>query len=89
MNEAKRARWCNPLEGVQRKGDYDSGYYKFWGGGGGLACVKSAQGGEAAPSIYVYMKNMKEARIVGVEQNQTSNEPKLRTNPKVSGLRRA
>ena len=33
MNKAKCARWCNPLEGVQRKGDYDSGYHNFWAGG--------------------------------------------------------
>ena len=48
MNKAKRARCCNPLEAVHIKGDYDSGYYNFWEGGGGLARPKRAQGGEAS-----------------------------------------
>ena len=52
MNKAKRARCCNPLEGVQRKGDYDSGYYNFWERGGGLARVKRAQRAEV-PLVYI------------------------------------
>ena len=47
MNKAKRARCCNPLEGVgTQEGDYDSGYYDFWGEGGGLA--------RAAPLVVIY-----------------------------------
>ena len=52
MNEAKRWRWCNPLEGVGTEGgDYDSRYYNFWREGGGVGGREARAGGRGPPSI--------------------------------------
>ena len=66
MNKAKRARWCNPLEGVgtEKKG------LRFWvlqllGEGGGLAC-KARAVGHRPPSIYEdWLLNNETARLEG------------------------
>ena len=55
MNKAKGARWCDPLEGVQRTGDSVSGYYNFWGGRGGWRAHSTRRGGGLLVYIYLYI----------------------------------
>ena len=50
MNKAKRARWCNPLEGVQRKGITILGTTTSGEGGGG----GEARAGGEAPVVSQY-----------------------------------